>query len=92
MAGSAFWGLATATMDAAQRTAWSSGIGPSGRPPEDLAFLLKGVLAVGALLWVAWTAVDVYKAWGARQLRGEDAGGAVVKAIFILTVLLFFIK
>lgn len=81
-----------ASMDSAQRTAWASGIGPSGRPPEELAYLCKGVLAVCALLWVAWTAMDVYKAWGAKQLRFEEAGGAVVQAVFILTLLLFFLR
>lgn len=92
MSGSALLGFAVAGMDAAQRSAWSNGIGPSGRPPEELAFLFKGVLAVGALLWVVWTALDVYKAWCAKQLRLQEAGGTLVKAIFILTLLLYFIR
>lgn len=45
-----------------------------------------GVLMLVVLLWAAWVLVQVYKAWSQRRAVWGDAGGQVLRAVFVLLV------
>ncbi len=59
-----------------------------GMSPAELKLLITGVLALMALLWLVWVALAVYR----HGALGLDAGGVLLRALFVLLLLLTLVS
>ena len=55
-------------------------------------YLFYGALAVTLLVWVAWISIKAYQGFAGGELEGEEAGLVVVRAVILMTVLLFMVS
>lgn len=58
----------------------------------DTALLFASALAAVSLIWFTWTAIRTYQGYAKGDLNSNEAGGVVIRAALILTVLLFLLK
>lgn len=79
-------------MSADQVSAFNQAGGGSAASASSYGLLFGGLLATIALIWVVWCLIDAYGGWAQGQLKIEDLGGLAVGLIFLLTILLYFVR
>lgn len=75
------------SMTDAQRSAFQNAAGFS---PATSSTLWLSLVAVVALLWCAWVMGSAYRGWAHGGVRAGAIGGAVVRVLLTVLVLLFF--
>ena len=76
------------SMSAAQQTAFQTAAGFS---PASSSTLWLSLVLVLALLWCAWVLGSAYRGWAGGSVRVAAFGGALVRVLLTLLVLMFFI-
>ena len=55
---------------------------------EGVWDLFSGLLIAVLLIWCAWVVLHAYKAWSAGRTTPFEAGGQVLRAFFLMVVVL----
>ena len=78
-------------MNEAQRSAFEGANPGSRMTVESLSDLFVTVAAVLAVIWCAWVVFHAYKHWASGSGTPFEAGGQVLRAFFVLGILLFVV-
>lgn len=81
-------GLAYATSAVQQQAFRSANTGASSFTINQSKFLFAAVASVLLLIWFVWVVINTYRAWGANRTSGGDAGSQLMRALFVLIIVL----
>jgi len=59
--------------------------------PEGLLALFAGLAAAIVLVWCLWVVFQTYKNWSVSSADAFSAGGHIVRALLVVTVMFFIL-
>jgi integrating conjugative element protein, PFL_4701 family len=74
-------------MTAEQKTAFEVSAGSS---VFTSSVVWSGIAFTIVFLWIAWACVLIYRGWANKSLNSGPAGGAVLRLLVMLLILIFF--
>ncbi|MEE9493608.1 MAG: TIGR03758 family integrating conjugative element protein [Gammaproteobacteria bacterium] len=81
-----------AALTAAQQQAFqNANTGNTQFTLSDSKFIFAGIASALLLSWFAWVVVNTYKAWAASRATGGDAGGQILRALFVMLIVLVIV-
>lgn len=60
--------------------------------PYLWAFTICSLVIAGFYLWAAWVIITTYIAWVDEQLKAHEAFVAIIRVIFVTTIITYFIR
>ena len=79
-------GLASAMTPAQQAAFRGANTGNASFTELDSTLIIAGSATVLAFVWLSWVLMSAYKAWGAKRLSLEEAGGQALRALFVFII------
>ena len=78
-------------MTEAQKKAFE-GANPGGDVTVDGVWnLVSGTIGALFVVWCGWVVLHAYRAWSAGRATAFEAGGQVLRAFFLMVLVLFFV-
>jgi len=80
-------------MNSVQEAAFeAANAGNSSFSPLDLSTLIVSIIGTVIIVWFCWTSVSAFKAFGKGRLGISDAGSVMLRALFVMVVVLAVIS
>jgi len=76
-------------MNPAQRDAF---LAASGQPSDGLLLAIASILAMFALVWLAWLALKLFDQWTRRRVDLADVAWYVLRGAVVLSVVVWVVS